>query len=135
MGMYRPDQSQGTHAVGISRELLQEIAAEVLRVQRSMPHYGDPTGFGGVDFQTPMPALIPAVVLSSISQCSGTTPGTGTAQLYYLADGSTAATANPDDGASVTIYNWYTTSGTIAAGKHCFVGVFSGVYWLMLWEC
>jgi hypothetical protein len=134
-GVYRPDQSQGTHGVQISKELLREIAAEVLRVQRSLPHYGDPTGFGGADFVAAMPALIPAVVLTSISQGSGTTPGTGTVQLYYLPDGATAASANPDDGASVTAYNWYTTSGTVAAGKHCFVGVFSGVYWLMLWEC
>ena len=135
MNVLRPDQSPETASVEISRELLQEIAREVLRVQTSIPWYGDPRGKGTLDFQQAMPGLIPAVVLTSISQGSGTTPGTGTVQLYYLADGSSAATPNPDDGASVTVYNWYTTSGAIAASKHCFVGVFSGVYWLVTWEC
>lgn len=113
----------------ITRSQYRQVEQQARRVKTSIPISGDPRGQGPLGRPPVGIGLIPAVVISDIAQGSGTTPGPGTAQLYYLAaDGDTTATADADN-AAVTVLNWFTNTGSIVAGKHIQVYAWSGAYW------
>ncbi len=105
------------------------------RVKIALPISGDPRPYSGRSTPPYGIGLIPAIVTTAITACSGTTPGTGNAQLYYRATpDATSATADADN-ASVTVLNWYTSSGTIAVGKHINVYWWSNAYWFANGDC
>ncbi len=90
-------------------------------VHRSIPKWIDPRGKQGKFNPMQFPGAIMAVVNSAISNCSGTTPGTGTADYYFM-DGpdATAATADGDN-VNVPVINWLVNTNTINAGHHIIV--------------
>ncbi len=110
----------------------------VQRVHRSIPISGDPRPLGTKRMAAYAIGCAPAVVVTAITACtlsSGTyTPGTGAVQLYYMDDDATVASADVDN-ASVTVYNWYQNSGTVAVGKSVWVASWSGVYWFVDSDC
>ena len=80
--------------------------------------------------------LVPAIVTSAIGPATGTTVGTGQAQLYYLADpDSNDVTADPDPSGTVNVLNWYQNSGTIAIDTHIQVFLWSNAWWFGGGDC
>jgi hypothetical protein len=137
MSMIRPRYSQADEYVTVRRSELEEIVKQTLRSKWQFPYdkgFGKPGhGTGGA----PVLVLQTAIVTSPISQCSGTSFGSGEVQIYSNdGDPNSFTSLNADPDSSVTpVWNWFTTSGTIATGKHCFVSWFSGNLWLIVWEC
>lgn len=112
-----------TGAVALSRTAAGRIAAATRKIE-GFPTIGGP-GFpiGGRH------ALIPTSLAKStgiISARSGTTVGSGNADLWYLPDGSTTLTAGPT---SITAYNLLNKQ--IASGSYLVVVWLSG-RWLVV---
>lgn len=62
------------------------------------------------------PGTVRAIVTTAITACSGTTPGTGAADIWRRqVDGTMAMTEN------VPVANWSQTSGTVAIGLHVLI--------------
>jgi hypothetical protein len=135
--MLRPRYSQADQKVELSRAFVDQVAKQVARVLLEVPHPGFDSRGKGTQGGGGSPVMIAynAIVTSAISQASGTTFGTGQVQLYYADDQSSSALTQDTDNAAVPVQNWYTTSGTIATGKHCVVISISGALWLLTWEC
>ena len=74
-----------------------------------------------------------AVTTSTVTARSGTTPGSGQADLY----GWNGTTLVPIAAGSVnfTVYNFSGTAGGIASGKYCVVQRIQGAYWIISVEC
>jgi hypothetical protein len=106
-----------------------------MRLMRDIPYPGDPRGKGTQGGRSPVVIGYPAIVTSAISQASGTTFGSGQVQLYYPATPDATLLTADADSTTMPVNNWFTTSGTIAAGKHCMVISFGGSLWLLTWEC
>lgn len=118
--------------------LARELAAQAKRVKYSIPVSGGPGRPGSRDIAgfPGKPGGIPAVVTVGITACSGTTVGTGEAQIYTCDDPeSSEVTADAEDSGTVTVLNWYTNSGTIAAGTHVFLSYWSYNYWFVGADC
>lgn len=135
--MIRPRFSQADQPVHLSRAFVAQVARQVTRMMRDIPFPGGDTRGKGSHFGGGSPVMIgyPAVVVTAISQASGTSFGTGNVQLYYPSTPDTSALTADVDNASVPVRNWYTTSGTIATGKHCAVMSMGGAMWLLSWDC
>ncbi|CEF48258.1 unnamed protein product [uncultured bacterium] len=120
---------------GITRAQLRELQSLARRVKYS-PIGGTPAGPAG---KAPSGASIhPAIVTSAISAASGTTEGTGQAQLYYYADPDTTtltADADSEGAAHVDVVNWYTGSGTIPVGTHIILYAYNNRYRLIGADC
>jgi hypothetical protein len=109
---------------------------EARRVQIGIPISGDPRPQAGRTAPPYGVGLIPAIVTSAIGPCSGTTVGTGAAQLYYLASpDSNTVTADPDTTGTVTVLNWFVNTGTITVGTHIQVYIWSYAYWFAGSDC
>lgn len=149
MPLYRPSQSPDDRPNRLSARAAQEIAREVLRLQRSIPislDRGRRGDFGpfGQQYTANYPGLIPAVVTTAIPACSTSStpaPGQGAAQLWYWNDDTTTMVQNGDDGMNgavngiVTVLNWYQKSGTIAVGAHILIAYFANAWWLVGADC
>ena len=135
MSLRRPSDALSDSPASLRRRDRAGLDRQARRVQVGIPISGDPRPYARRTNPPFGVGLIPAIVTSAIGQASGTTMGTGQAQLYYLATpDDTSATADADNNA-VPVANWYTTSGTIAVGKHVFLCLWSAAYWLVTWEC
>ena len=122
--MLRPRHSQADRLARPSQAFIRAVAREILRMQREVyPEGADPHSKGMQWSRQPWAGLQMAIVTTAITQASGTTYGSGYAQLYYSEDPDDSfGTADPDWTSTWNpVTNWYTTSGTIASGKHCFV--------------
>lgn len=149
MGVLRPRYSPSDQPARLSGRALQEIAREILRMQRSVPHSRDRGRRGDVGqlegtLVPVFPGLYTATVTTAITACSSSgtpVPGTGAAQLWYYDDDADVMRQNGDDGMGttfngiVTVRNWYVNSGTIAVATHVLVYPFSNAYWLAGADC
>jgi hypothetical protein len=112
-----------------------EAARQTERVRIGIAISGDPRA---QSLRTTPPygiGLIPAIVISGIGPCTGTTVGTGTAQLYYLASPDSNAVTADADNAAVIVLNWFQNSGTIVAGTHIQIFLWSYAYWFGGADC
>ncbi len=135
MGLRRPGDALSDQSARLRRRDHTQIDRQARRVQVGIPISGDPRPFAGRSNPPVGSLVIPAIVTQAITACSGTTPGTGQAQLYYLdTPDATMATADADN-TNVPVLNWYTSSGTIAVGKHCWLAAWSNAYWYLGGDC
>ena len=119
-----------------SRLFVEQVAREVIRVQREMyPAGADPRGMGMAPGKSVVLPLFKAVTTTAITAASSTTYGTGSVQLYYSANPDDIAATADADNASVPVFNWYTGSGTIPTNTHCHVFPSDNVLWLLTWDC
>jgi hypothetical protein len=127
----------GAQPASLTVDQATQIARQARRVKYSIPYGGDPRAGAPLGRAPSGLPLIPAIVTSPISAASGTTYGTGSAQLYEVEDGDSTATAYESDieGGSIGVANWYQNSGTIANGTHIFVTPWSGLYWFVGGDC
>ncbi len=144
--MLRPDQAQRDVEGRMSEGQAMALAREAMRV-RYLPVMGD-TGTPYTNSTYPV-GIMEAIVTTAITPCgTGETWGTGAVRIYYYDDEVSNTSAQPDtsgDGppdnavgdtsTSQPVKNWYTTSGTIAVGKHCQVYFAAGGLRLLTWEC
>lgn len=135
MSFRQPSDALSDAHVSPKRRRHLEAEAQTRRVQIGIPISGDPRPSAGRSSPPFGVGAIPAIVTTAITQGSGTTPGSGAVQLYYLATpDATSATADPDS-TETPVLNWYTTSGTIAVGKHVWVVLWSNAYWFLGGDC
>lgn len=80
------------------------------------------------------PGVLEAIVTTAITAASGTTYGTGAAQIK-VDDGSGAAIDDPTYSVPVTVMNWYTGSGTVAINTHIFICWRNGGWRLLGADC
>lgn len=120
-----------TGGTSISDNVRERISATVIRSE------GD--AYGGGPGQSHRAVIVmpsgtlEAIVTTPITAASGTTYGTGAAQIYIDSSGagiSDGAYPNP-----VTVLNWYTGSGTVANGTHIFISYRNGGYRLVGADC
>lgn len=112
----------------VSKGALREIRRQTTRAQRE--YLNSATS----DYR-PRTMLVPdlkAIVTSTtITACSGTTPGTGTATIYYWDGSSVVADPARTD---VGVKNWFTTY-TPASGDHITLTWQDNAYWLGPGDC
>jgi hypothetical protein len=134
--MIRPRYSQADRAGNVSGRFVEQVAREVLRLQREVyPPGSDPRGKGLQYGLAAWAGAQMAIVTTAITAASSLTYGSGAVQLHYSVNpGDVAATPDPDV-ASYPVINWYTSSGTIGTGKHCFVFATSAGLTLLIYEC
>lgn len=80
------------------------------------------------------PGVMEAIVTSAISAASGTTYGTGQAQIK-VDNGSGVAIDDPNYPIPVAVTNWYTGSGTVAINTHIFICWRQGGFRLLGADC
>lgn len=134
--MIRPRYSQSDRVARVSQAFVHLVARQVMRLRREVyPAGSDPRGMGLQYGRSPVVIGYTAVVTGAISPASGTVYGTGTVQVYYPANAGDPSLTEDADNPSVPVNNWYTTSGTIAVGKHCMVLSMNGALWLLEFDC
>lgn len=135
MPLKRPSDALADQSARLRRRDHSAIERQTRRVQVGIPISGDPRPSARRTNPPFGVGLIPAIVTQAIGPCSGTTPGTGKVQLYYLdKPDDTSATADQDNN-NVPVLNWYTGSGTIGVGKHVQVYQWANATWLATWDC
>jgi hypothetical protein len=135
--MIRPRYSQADQQPELTMATVERLIRAAVRSEREW-RYARAIGDGSHGVGAPSFSLLAGVVTTAISQASGTSWGSGNAQFYYQdadPDGSSSSLSADPDFTSVVVRNWYTTSGTVAVGKHCWCAAYSGAMWLMVWEC
>lgn len=108
------------------------IASAVKRVEAS-PYFNGGGPPGGPRLWNP--GVLEAVVTTAITACSGTTYGTGQAQIKIDNDAGTDAIDDPSYPDPVDVKNWLVSSGTVAIGKHVNVGWRNGGWRLISGDC
>ncbi len=114
--------------VRLSRGAVRELARQVKRVER------DYLNSGGPDYRPriqPLTVIKAIVTSSAIGTASGTTPGSGTATIYYW-DGSTMQ-LDPER-TDVPVYNWFNGYAP-AQGAHIHLYWQDNAYWLGPGDC
>lgn len=79
-------------------------------------------------------SVVDAIVTSAITAASGTTYGSGAAQIYIDND-SGVAIEDPSYPSPVTVLNWYQNSGTIAIGTHVKLNFRNGKWEFLGGDC
>jgi len=116
--IYTPAGSQGDLPGSISQVQLGRTMTQTGYVKNSIPKSIDFRGKQAQQSPIPFAGGLMAVVNTAITACSGTSPGNGSVDIYYL-DGTGLNTALQDPNQkNVNTINWYTNSGTINTNTH-----------------